>query len=58
MRIIPKEDMMVATNVEYIKGFNDAVFCPCGKTINFKNRKPRETVEIICPKCNFKIIYG
>jgi len=61
MRIIPKEDMIIFRGVvpnpsKVDKDFKDGVFCPCGNTIFFKNRKSYETVKVICPDCNFEII--
>ena len=58
MRIIPKKDMINSQDIKISKEYPDGVFCKCGNIIKFKNRKSYETVTIICPICNFKIIYG
>lgn len=58
MRIIPKKDMINFQNIKISKEYPDGVFCKCGNIIKFKNRKLYETVKIICPICNFEIIYG
>lgn len=58
MRTVLKEDMIYSQDIRISKEYPDAVFCKCGNVIKFKNRKPYETVKVICPTCNFKIIYG
>ena len=58
MRTIPKEDIVNSQNLNTSKEYPDGVFCRCGNIIKFRNRKPRETVLVICPICNSKIIYG
>ena len=58
MKIIPKEDCKVDTSIYINDDYPDGVFCQCGKTIHFKNRKPYENVIIVCPNCNSVIKYG
>lgn len=60
IREIPKKDMKIClpSDMKLSKEFKDGVFCICGNVIKFKNRKPHETVKIICPDCNFEIVYG
>ena len=58
MRIVPKEDMICSQDMRISKEYPDGVYCKCGNIIKFKNRKPYETVKVICPICNFTIIYG
>ena len=58
-REIPQEDMILSSWDDRLFGeFKDGVYCECGEIIRFKNRKPYETVKIICPKCGSTILYG
>lgn len=56
-RIIPKKDCLINKNIFYNPNYSDAVFCECGNTIHFKNRKPYESVIVKC-SCGKEIIYG
>ena len=59
IRTIPQEDMLLSSWDNRIFGeFQDGVYCECGEVIRFKNRKPYETVRVICPKCGSGILYG
>lgn len=59
IRTIPQEDMLLSSWDNRIFGeFKDGVYCECGEVIRFKNRKPYETVRVICPKCGSEILYG
>ena len=58
-RKISQEDMILSSQDDRLfKEFQDGVYCECGEIIRFKNRKPYETVKIICPKCKRGILYG
>ena len=50
--------MICSQDMRISKEYPDGVYCKCGNIIKFKNRKPYETVKVICPICNFTIIYG
>ena len=59
IRTISQEDMLLSSyDNKFFEEFQDGVYCECGEIIRFKNRKPYETVKIICPKCNRGILYG
>ena len=58
-RTIPQEDMLLSSwDDSLFEEFQDGVYCECSEIIRFKNRKPYETVRIICPKCGSEILYG
>lgn len=58
-REIPQEDIILSSwDNRLFEEFKDGVYCQCGEVIRFKNRKPYETVKIICPKCGSEILYG
>lgn len=57
-RRIPLEDIQLK-KIPRIEGeYKDGVYCKCGMSIIFKNRKPYEPVLITCPLCGFEIYYG
>ena len=59
MRTIPESDLIIINRDLFLdKEYRDGVFCNCGICIKFKNRKPYETVKVICPICEKEIIYG
>ena len=41
-----------------LKPNEEGCFCGCGLQIAFIGREPFTTIEIICPECGRKIIYG
>ena len=59
IRTIPESDLIIINRGLFLdKEYRDGVFCNCGICIKFKNRKPYETVKVICPICEKEIIYG
>ncbi len=57
-RHIPIEDIIISNTPILDDKYTDGIFCYCGAIIKFKNRKPFETVIVICPNCDRRIIYG
>ncbi len=59
IRIIPKQDIKCYSYLVPLFGeYQNGVYCSCDKSvILFRNRRPRETVMIICPTCGRRIIY-
>jgi DNA-directed RNA polymerase subunit RPC12/RpoP len=57
-RRIPNVDIKVTHIPEPNEEYQDGVFCKCGVSILIKNRKPYEEVEIVCPVCGCKMLYG
>lgn len=47
-------DFPLVNSMEYRNG----VICECGAIIRFRNRRPSESVLIVCPKCGLEIQYG
>ena len=57
---IPQEDIKCFSSLtSFFDEYQDGVFCSCKKgIILFKNRKPFESVKLICPTCGKEILYG